>query len=66
MCLLCIEIAKGKMTTKEMARAYVEVANSQHATEILDVLDKNGKLDEFQDTLIEMAAKELEDEDGLA
>jgi uncharacterized membrane-anchored protein YjiN (DUF445 family) len=64
MCLLCIEIAKGKMTTKEMVRAYVEVANNPHATEVLEVLEKNGKLDEFQDTLLELAAKELEDEDG--
>jgi len=65
MCLLCIEIAKGNMTTREMVRAYVEVANNPHAAEVLEVLDKNGKLDEFQDTLIEMAAQELEDEDEL-
>lgn len=28
MCMLCIEILKGKITTKELARAYLEIEDS--------------------------------------
>ena len=56
MCILCIEIAKGNMTNKEIARAYTEtVVSDEHATEILDLLSSRGQLEDFESALFDIA-----------
>ena len=40
MCLLCIEIAKGTMTPKEVARAYSEVDPDDHWSDIFAEISK--------------------------
>ncbi len=58
MCLLCIEIAKGKMTSREIASAYAEIgSDNPHANEILKVLDETDKLDGVRDALLDMAVE---------
>jgi len=62
MCILCVEIAKNKMTCREIARAFIEISvvNEKHAEEILVELEKNGNLAEVQEELVNMALGEFE------
>lgn len=58
MCMLCIEIAKRKMTAKEIASAYIEtVHDEKHAEEVAQVMKDNGVLGEVLVELLDMAAK---------
>jgi len=54
MCLLCIEIAKGTMTPKELARAYLEfeIPESEgeyHWADVLEKIYEQGQ-DTFEET----------------
>ena len=63
MCLLCVEIAKNTMTPKEIAHAYIEMVKpDEHSTEILNVLEKEGKLDEVQGAILEIVLEQNEKE----
>jgi hypothetical protein len=46
MCLICVEFAKGKLTTKEARRAYAEMSVSldrEHADKVRKMLDEKDK-----------------------
>lgn len=45
MCMLCVEIAKGKMTPTEIARAYIEADLDDHYTEVLAVISDHSDRD---------------------
>ena len=46
MCLLCVEVIKGNMTPREIARAYSEVSiDDEHYSEILTVINENYDID---------------------
>ena len=51
MCLLCIEIAKGSMTAREIASAYIEISDFEHQTEVMVELSKKGMLEEVSEAL---------------
>lgn len=54
MCLLCIEIAKGKMTFKEIGSALGEFhVDPEHEKELEQVILDNVKLDASDETLAE-------------
>lgn len=57
MCQLCWMIQKEMLTKKEIARAYVEVANTipGHDKEILELIQDQGMKDDVMDILIDMS-----------
>lgn len=50
MCMLCVEIQKGVMTAKEVARAFREVTD-EHAEQVSAEIEKRGK--QFNQDVIE-------------
>lgn len=56
MCILCVEIAKGKMTKKEIASAYMEAnVDGEHVPEVMEVLEQNGLLEDVSEILMDIA-----------
>ena len=55
MCLLCIEVTKGTMTTPEIARAYHEaVIDPEHWDELLQAIDKHADMSQVVEALNEL------------
>ena len=44
MCLLCVEIQKQKMTPREIARNFREVASKEHQEEVAALIAKDDDL----------------------
>lgn len=57
MCILCRMIQKEMLTNKEIARVYVEIANTEpgHDREILELIQNIGRKEEVMDILIDMS-----------
>ena len=54
MCLLCVEIAKGSMNIREVARAYIELVDDSHTDEILTTIEDNYGKYPFLDALLDL------------
>lgn len=52
MCLLCVEILKGNMTSKEVSKALSEYTpDADHETELFQVISDSYTLDELWDAV---------------
>jgi hypothetical protein len=61
MCLICVELAKGKLTTKEARRALGEMAGGMDSAHLSEVKQKLSQAEEQQ-----AAAREASDSEADA
>lgn len=61
MCMLCVEIQKGKMTHREIARAYLEANLDGHWVEVLGTIAEYSDADAVAREISQIYAHDRED-----